>query len=58
MEAVEVPVTDRANEMSVDNGTTANVCIFNVGDYHQSDRFVRFRQVADQNILLPDINLS
>lgn len=45
MENVEAPVTDRAYQISVVNGTAVNVCVFNVSDYHQVDLFVRIERM-------------
>lgn len=45
---VEVPVTDRADVMSVENGTAVHVCVFNVSEYHHVDLFVKIKQVKDR----------
>lgn len=36
MEIVDVPVTNRGNEMSVQNVSSVYACIFSVSDYHQN----------------------
>lgn len=38
-EIMEVSVQDKADVMSVENGTAVHARIFNVGDYHQADLF-------------------
>lgn len=44
--------------MSVENGTTVIICVFNIIDYHQTDLFVRTEQVSDPYIPLRDASLS
>lgn len=58
MEIMEVLVTDTANAMSIENSTTVNVRILNVGDYHQESLFVRIKQIEDPGIPLRQVGLS
>lgn len=58
MEIGEVPVTDRAGAMSVENGTAANIRNFNESDYPQTDFFVRIEQINDPDIRLHDVSLA
>lgn len=39
--------------MTVENGTTVTLCVFNVSYYHQTDFFVKIEQIEN-----PDIPLS
>lgn len=34
---IDVYMSDRSNAMFAKNGTTVNVCVFNMRDYHQAD---------------------
>lgn len=58
MELVEVPMTDRVDVMSVENGTTVTVLVFNVSDYLQADSFVRIKQIKDSDVPLRNVCLS
>lgn len=58
MEVEEVPVTDRVDEMSLENGTAFNVRVLKVSDLHQADLFVRLEQVKSPDIPQGDVSLS
>lgn len=53
-EMVESTVTDKVDAISVENGTTFNVCNFNVNDYRQKYFFVKIEQIEDPNVMLRD----
>lgn len=55
---MKATVTERANDMSVETGTTANTILSNVSDDHQTDLFVRVEQINDQRISLRDGSIS
>lgn len=50
METVEVPVTDKADEIFYKNGITVNFCICNLFTYHQPD-FLGIEQI--RNLYIP-----
>lgn len=54
MEIVEDSMTDTADAMSVETGTTVNVCVINVSTYHKEDLFVRIEEIEDPGIPLRD----
>lgn len=49
---------DKADEMSAENSTAVNFCVFNIRDDHQMHLFVRFEQIYNSDILLRDFILS
>lgn len=51
---VNVPVRYSADAVSVENGTIVSVRAFNVSDYHQTELFVRMKQITDPDIPLRD----
>lgn len=45
-------MTDRADEVSIEPGTAAIDSVLNVSDYHQTDMFVRIKQIENLDTLL------
>lgn len=41
MEVVDIQVTNGADRMPVETGTTVNVRVFMLNDYHRADLFVK-----------------
>lgn len=49
---------DRADAMSIKNGTAVNVCVFKISDYYQTDLFARIKQIEYPEILVHEVSLS
>lgn len=47
MEIIVHPVTPRAVATPVQKGTAANVPVFNLSDYYQTDLLVRIKLIKD-----------
>lgn len=58
MEIVKVPMTSKADGMSVEYGNVASVRVFSVNGDHQADLYVRYKETEDPDILLCDSSLS
>lgn len=58
MEIVQVPLTSRADAVTVKHSTAVKFCIFNVNDYHQAELFARIDHIDDPDIPLRDASLS
>lgn len=57
IEVIDVPLTDRANAMSVENGTAGNVCALNVSEHSQVNLFVRLQHIKGAGIPLRNSSL-
>lgn len=56
MEIVEVFVTYWTDALSVKNGTTVDVGVFNLSYHRQAGLFLRMEQIADPDISLRDVS--
>lgn len=58
MKVMEVLENEMADAMSVKNGTTVNVHVLKVSDYHRTDLFARAEQIEDPHTPLRFASLS
>lgn len=58
MDIIVIPLTNRADMMSVENEGDFHACVFNVNDHHKVNLFAIIKQIKNRDILLHDSTSS